>query len=181
MTGFDLLLSLGERIDFKTIFVTAHDQHAIKAMRLKAIDYLLKPIDPDELVAAVESFKNLHPISKAISIEPIKLALPGLSESPIVSSKDIVFIAAQKNYSDVHLANGQKHTISRTLNVFEMSLEKAGFLRIHRGFLINIEYVQSLSKTDGGGVVMNSGDFIPMGKSRRESALQVLQKHFSFV
>jgi len=187
-TGFDLLNMLGEK-SFEVIFVTAYDNYGIQAVKFAALDYLLKPVDPDELKVAVgkaeERIKSkfnsdqlnflLNQIKRTEPNVP-KIALPQQHEIRYVSVEDIVRCVADNTYTFFYLVNGDKILISKPLKEYSDLLKPHGFVRAHQSHLVNPKFVKSWLKEDGGTLLMNNGDKIPVSKPNREMVKAVLGK-----
>jgi len=187
-TGFDLLKQLTEKT-FEVVFVTAYDHYGIQAVKFAALDYLLKPVDPEELKAAVEKakirIKNkidgdqlnflLSQIKKSEATIP-KIALPQQHEIRYVSVDDIVRCVADNTYTFFFLSNGDKILISKPLKEYADLLKPQGFVRAHQSHLVNPKFVKSWLKEDGGTLLMTNGDKIPVSKPNREMVKEVLGK-----
>jgi two-component system LytT family response regulator len=187
-TGFNLLNLLTEKT-FEVVFVTAYDHYGIQAVKFAALDYLLKPVDPEELKAAVEKaqirIKNkiqseqlnflLSQIKKNESGSP-KIALPQQHEIRYVSIDDIVRCLADNTYTFFFLSNGDKILISKPLKEYADLLKPQGFVRAHQSHLVNPKFVKSWLKEDGGTLLMDNGDKIPVSKPNREMVKEVLGK-----
>jgi len=187
-TGFDLLNQLTEKT-FEVVFVTAYDNYGIQAVKFAALDYLLKPVDPEELKAAVEKaeirFRNkingeqlnflLSQIKKSEQSSP-KIALPQQHEIRYVSVDDIVRCVADNTYTFFFLSNGDKILISKPLKEYSDLLKPQGFVRAHQSHLVNPNFVKSWLKEDGGTLLMDNGDKIPVSKPNREMVKEVLGK-----
>ena len=179
-TGFDLLNLFGDKT-FEVIFVTAYDHYGIQAIKFAALDYLLKPVDPDELKIAVckaeERIKSkvnseqlnflLSQIKRSETTAP-KIALPQQYEIRYVSVDDILRCSAENTYTFVYLASGDKILISKPLKEYADLLKPFGFIRAHQSHLVNPKSVKSWLKEDGGALLMNNGDKIPVSKPNRE-------------
>jgi len=185
-TGFDLLSRLTEKT-FEVIFVTAFDQYGIQAVKFAALDYLLKPVDPDELKQAVSKAElrikskiNGEQLNFLLSqmkrSEPAvpKIALPQQQEIRYVSVDDIVRCEADNTYTFFYLLTGEKILISKPLKEYSDMLKPQGFLRTHQSHLVNPKFVKSWLKEDGGVLLMNSGEKIPVSKPNREMVKAVL-------
>jgi two-component system, LytTR family, response regulator len=184
MNGFEMLEKLPS-IDFSLIFTTSYDQYAIKAFRYSAIDYLLKPIDKEELVAAINKVQNsrtlLPPqieVLKQNTREPAlqlkRLALPTLEGYHMASIQDILYVEADDNYTIFNFRNKQKLVVTQTLKDVEETLEDHAFLRVHRCFLVNLNEVEKYCKGEGGYVVLSDGTTIDVSRTRKESLLKKL-------
>ncbi|KQM75145.1 two-component system response regulator [Pedobacter sp. Leaf216] len=187
-TGFDLLNQLNEKT-FEVVFVTAYDNYGIQAVKSAALDYLLKPVDAEELKAAVAKaeirIKNkIHGeqlnflLSQIKKNEPgiPKIALPQQHEIRYVSVDDIVRCVADNTYTFFFLSNGDQVLISKPLKEYSDLLKPHGFVRAHQSHLVNPKFVKSWLKEDGGTLLMNNGDKIPVSKPNREMVKEVLGK-----
>lgn len=179
--GFELLEMLPSK-DFNIIFTTSYNQYAIQAFRVSATDYLLKPIDRQELMAAVNKTVARKPQTVALDIlvEQLRqpnlqrIALPTFEGLQLVAAQDILACIASSNYTLLHLKNGQTLTISRTLKEIEEMLEGAGFLRIHHSHLVQVKEIGAYIRGDGGSVRMTNGLHLDVSKSRKEELLRRL-------
>ena len=186
MNGFELLEKLGE-INFQLIFTTSYDQYAIKAIRFSALDYLLKPVDRDELQSAVQrvALRLRNPLPEQIEIllqklnhpaTPVaKIAIPTLEGLHMIAVESIISCTADSNYTNLHLKNKQKVIASRTLKEIEEMLEDFSFARVHHSFLINLNEVEKYVRGEGGYVLMTDGSSIDVSRSRKEYLLRKLQ------
>ncbi|MEJ1240970.1 LytTR family DNA-binding domain-containing protein [Chryseolinea sp. T2] len=182
-TGFDLLDQLGT-VDFKIIFTTAFSEYALKAIKLSAIDYLLKPIDADELLEAVEKAKlqknnnaldriqQLLQNTKVSGSEKFKMALPTAEGLSFVEVRDIIYLKASGAYTEIFLNSGQKHLVSRHLKEYDETLSEQNFFRIHHSILVNIDLISSYVRGNGGYVVMTDGSTLDVSRRRKEAFLQ---------
>ncbi len=185
-TGFDLLQGLMP-IHFKVIFITAHQEFAIKAFRFSAIDFLLKPIDPDDLVEAVR--KAAENMSKDLlemqfnalfsnmerSKSNQKLILKTAERIYSVNVQDIIRCESEKNYSTFYLLNGQQLLVSTTLKEYETMLVPMGFFRSHQSHLINMLYFDHYLKGDNNTIVMKDKTAIPLAIRKKEEFLSLLK------
>lgn len=187
-TGFELLQKL-DSINFKIIFVTAYEEFAVKAFRFSAIDFLLKPIDPADLVQAVRKAEE------TLSMEMLELQLNTLFsniERPrnlqkiilktaekvySIQVQDIIRCEADKNYTTFYLVNGQKLLLSTTLKEYETILLPMGFFRTHQSHLINMLYFDHYVKADGGSVVLKDKTTIPLSVRKKEEFLSSLHSY----
>lgn len=186
--GLDMLRDLG-RVDFKTIFVTAHQEYALQAIRLSAIDYLLKPVDEDELIAAVNKIElETSAVEKQMRMNTLIDNLRGSSPSDmkicisdfegyhIRKVGDILFCEADNTYTKIHMTNGETLIVSKTLSVYDDLLSHSGFLRVHKSYLINIQHLRSYQKGDGGYVVLDNGSKVDVSKRKKDQLLELLRK-----
>ena len=183
-TGFDLLSLVKDRT-FRVIFVTGHDGYAIRAFRVSAIDYLLKPVDPDDLIEAVEKAKNKRPIqeiqvSEAISAQSSErlkqLVLSDSDNVYLVQLAEIIRCQSEDNYTRFFLSDGRKLLISKTMKEFADLLEKAGFFRCHQSHLINLAFFDHLDKRDGGTIFLKDGSSVPLATRKKDQLIQALKE-----
>jgi len=187
-SGFDLLSRLNDKT-FEVIFVTAYDQYGIQAVKFAALDYLLKPVNPDELIDAVTKAKErikhklqneqlnflLQQIKKPdASVQ--KIALPQHNEIRYVMINEILRCEADNTYTSFFLTSGDKILTSKPLKEYSDLLKPQGFLRTHQSHLINPSFVKSWLKEDGGVLLMKNGDKVPVSKANREQVKAVLGK-----
>nr|WP_294858389.1 LytTR family DNA-binding domain-containing protein [uncultured Fluviicola sp.] len=184
-TGFDLLRNLMP-IDFKVIFITAHQEFAIKAFRFSAIDFLLKPIDPDDLIEAVKKAEEtLNKDMLELQFNTLfsniqrpknnqKLILKTAEKIYSVNVQDIIRCESEKNYSTFHLLNGQKLVVSTTLKEYELMLIPMGFFRSHQSHLINMSYFDHYLKGDNNTIVMKDQAEIPLAIRKKDEFLKLL-------
>lgn len=185
-TSFDLLDELKE-INAQIIFITAHSEFAVKAFKYSAVDYLVKPIDPDEFNLAVQkAIKNAgksssQPIDhlqsqiKTSSVLSDKLVIPTLEGFLLTSIPSIIYCRANGNYTEIVLNENKKITSSYTLGHFDEILAAHSFLRIHRSFLINLHKISGYKRGEGGTVVMSNGDELDVSRANKEILLQKLK------
>jgi two-component system LytT family response regulator len=181
-TGFDLLGKVKE-VNFEVIFTTAYSEYAIKAFKFSAIDYLLKPIDIEELKKAIQKVekKMNSDISSRLQqliqnlkqgpSENYKLAIPTTEGLIFVKINDILYCAASSNYTEIYLADGKKHLVSRTLKEYEDMLGGNDFFRIHHSYLINLNAIKKYVRGEGGYVVMTNDKSLDVSKRKKESFL----------
>ncbi|NII27201.1 response regulator transcription factor [Pseudoflavitalea sp. X16] len=186
MNGFDMLEAC-RYTNFKLIFTTAYNEYAIKAIRHNALDYILKPVDKDELVQAVQRAAQQRSSQPSNQIEGLieylnrqkagdRIALPTLEGLQILQSEDIYYCESEGGYTRFFLNNGKVSLISKTLKEVEEVLESKGFCRIHNSYLINLRYVQKYIRGDGGEVIMANGSNIPVSRNKKQDFLNLLEK-----
>ena len=180
-TGFDLLTKLKE-INFEVIFTTAYTEYAIKAFKFSAIDYLLKPIDIEELKKAIGRVEKrvsnnmtgrltqLVQNLKQGSNENYKIALPTLDGLVFVKISDILYCEASSNYTQIFTAE-EKYLVSKTLKEYDDLLSDHNFFRIHNSYLININSIKKYVKGEGGYVVLNNDTSLDVSKRKKEAFL----------
>lgn len=183
-SGFDLLDLLSD-VNFKIIFITASDAHAIKAFRYAAIDYLMKPIDPDELKIALEKFRSsninendkyqfLNERLKNHSKPNERLALHSQDKIQIVEIKEIVRCESSVNYTTFFFTSGNQIVVTKTLKEFEDLLNEQGFFRVHQSHLVNTKMIKEYVKVEGGHLVMNDNSMIPVSVRKRPEVMKML-------
>ena len=176
-TGMDMLSKLSE-IKFQVIFITAHNKYAIDAFRFSAIDFLTKPINPDELAKSVQkaesSLRNrsyLEQVAvmneKHISKNEKKIVLKELDAIHVLKVKDLLFCEASGIYTTFFIDNNKQIVVSKNLKEYEDILDPYGFLRIHNSFLINANKIEKFEKSDGGFVIMEGGQKVPVSQRKR--------------
>ena len=188
LSGFDILQQLSP-IGFEVIFVSAYDQYAIKAIRFSALDYLLKPIDVDDLLQAVKRVKErLEQKSGFFSYESVlynvrhgankseKIAVPSLNGIDFFQADDIVYCSARGSYTNIYLKNGQQHLASKNLKDFENLLSDSGFCRVHHSYLINIKHVTRYVRGEGGYVTLTGDHRVDVSRRRKDEFLAMLDK-----
>ncbi len=168
------------------IFTTAFSEYAVKAFRVNACDYLLKPIDPAELVAALakvkvqvgeqdELLRRVEAIEKSLRrSRNSKLAIQGVEGYGLVDYGDVIRLEASSNYTHIYCKGNKKHTVARVLKDFEDQLSEEGFFRSHSSHLVNITHVTKYVRGDGGYLFMSDGAQIEVSRSRKKELLKVL-------
>jgi len=181
-TGFRVLEAFPDRT-FAVIFVTAYDRYAIRAIKLSALDYLLKPVDRRELVQAVEraereraSAERLRPNFRALkanlaSRNPETLAVPTSDGYEFIKIRTIVRLEAAGRYTEIHFLGSKPITISWNLGEFEKLLEGMDFFRVHHSHIIGLAHLKSFLREDGGLAILNDGSRIPVARARKEDFL----------
>ena len=181
MNGFELLEQLPERT-FDVIFTTAYSKYAIQAFKAKAVDYLLKPLDEDELKEAIQQWENtrarkLNTSSKKMEelldylknkgILKSKIAIPVADGIEFVIVDDIMYCKSQSNYTTIYFSDGGKTVVSKTIKDVEKAVAPYSFQRVHRSYLINPNYMKKYLSSDGGYVVMEDDESIPVSKQHK--------------
>jgi two-component system LytT family response regulator len=182
------LLKLVHNRSFEVIFVTAYDQYGIQAVKFAALDYLLKPVDIDELVAAVAKVENklkekqhnqqldfLVNQLKKDEHQPTKIALQQQKETRYITLTDIIRCEADNTYTFFYLQNGERILVSKGLKEYADMLPTNSFLRIHQSHLVNINFVKSWLKEDGGVLLLTNDDKVPVSRPNREKVRSVLE------
>lgn len=185
-SGFRLLEKF-ENNKFEVIFTTAFEQFAIKAIRYQALDYLLKPIVPEELIAAVDKVKILKAKKNSIKTfesmltsygsmppERKKISLATSDKIHIVDIEQIVRCESDNYYTHFYFTNGKHLLISKTLKEVEGLLEESDFIRPHKSHLINIHFIQNFVRDDGGYITLTDGSKIPVSRRKKEKVLEII-------
>jgi two-component system LytT family response regulator len=189
LNGFELLKALPD-INFEVIFITAYDQYAMQAIKFSALDYLLKPINIEELKLAVkkaeqkimqkhdnERVKNLLEYLKAEPKTIQKIALPTLEEIVYVRVDEIIRCEASNNYTTFYLQSGEKILVCKTLKEFSDLLKPYGFIRSHQSHLANQSFIKSFLKEDGGVLLMHDKTKLPISRQNREFVKNTLSRY----
>jgi len=188
--GFQFLNSLTLQ-NFKVVFVTAYNEYALQAIKASAVDYILKPVNIDELQKAVEKVKRalnspaateqnrlllqhlLETVSKRSP--PKKIALPQLGSISFIEVDDMVSLQADSNYTIIHMKDMQKLVISKTLKDFEELLDENQFARIHKSYIVNLRYIKEYSSIDGGIVKMSDGNQWSISRRQLDTFLEKMK------
>ncbi|MEO6540376.1 MAG: LytTR family DNA-binding domain-containing protein [Ferruginibacter sp.] len=185
MNGFEMLNTIKEK-NFHIIFTTAYDQYAIKAIKYAAFDYLLKPIDIEELKSAVARAESSENEETKKQIEMLqqniqhpkkqlnKLAIPTLEGLLFFDINDIIHLEANSNYTIIHFSGKPKITASKTLKEFEEILPETIFFRTHHSHLINLNYIKRYIKGDGGQIEMQNGTYVDVSRRKKEEFLKAI-------
>jgi two-component system, LytTR family, response regulator len=186
-TGFDLLASFPV-IEFKVIFITAYDKYAIQAFRFSAVDYLLKPVNPELLVEAVtraglmiqEHFnlqvQALEENLRTVHIQQKRMIVKTSENIFLLDLKDIISCESDSSYTTIHTASGDHIMVSKTLKEYEELLTSCGFYRVHKSYLINLSHIRRFERQDGGSIVLTNDIKIPVASRKREEMLELLEK-----
>ena len=186
-TGFDLLKQL-QPVDFKVIFITAYDQYAIKAFKFSAIDYILKPVDPDELAEAVNKAEKIKLKDFSTQLDNLdeqmhtqdklnkKIILKTLDNIHLIKIRNINYCESEGSYCAIHLLNGKKIVASNVLKDYDELLKDAGFYRVHKSFLINMRHIERFEKADGGYVVLENEIRVPVASRKREELMEMFER-----
>lgn len=184
-SGFDVLRKANP-IDFKVIFVTAHSHYAIKALRFSAVDYLLKPVDTDDLIEAVRKVSEV-PLTHSSSqykglLENLgngsvqKLAIPIKDGFAFLAPGEIIRLQADGTYTHI-FTNGEKYTGTKNIKEYELLLADQNFFRSHNSHLINLNHVKRFSRLDGYFVQMSDGSMAEISRRKKEEFIELMGKH----
>jgi len=185
-TGMDILSQLG-KISFPVIFITAHNKYAVDAFRFSAIDFLLKPINPEELIRSVERAKTENNtklneqvallteiLQSSISINK-KIVLRDSDSIYFVKVSEIIRCESEKSYTTFVIDNHKNIVVSKGLKDFEEILEPLGFIRAHQSHLVNISRISRFDKADGGMLVMDNNDMVPVSQRKRDQIIELFK------
>lgn len=192
-SGLDMLAEITDK-NFEVIFVTAHNEYMLQALQFSAVDYLMKPVDEDRLITAVQRVKArlkhdkntgqaealLHNINKAGSPLEMRLCLPTLKGFSIVKLEEIVYCEAQRSYTIFRLINNRTIMISKPLFDYDRLLADTIFLRIHKSFLINLMHIKEYVRGEGGTVIMSNGMEIEVSRRKKDLFLSKVKEHFKY-
>ena len=192
-SGLDMLAELSS-INFEVIFVTAHDEYLLQALQFSAVDYLMKPVDEDRLVEAVQRVKKrlsqkrnsehaetlLHNINKVGFPLEMRLCLPTQKGFTILKLEEIAYCEAQRSYTIFRLINNKSIIVSKPLFDYDQLLSDTVFLRIHKSYLINLLHVKEYTRGEGGTVIMSNGMEIEVSRRRKEQFLIKMKEFFKY-
>ena len=182
MGGFEMLQKLPEK-DFHLIFITAHDHYAIKAIKYAAFDYLLKPVDIEELrstIKRIETQSNkrtatqLEILQQNLSDQPVsgKIAIPTKDSLLFFNTTDIVHLEAESNYTSIYFSDQPRLLASRTLKDFEELLPTQIFFRTHHSHIVNLRYIKRYIKGEGGQIELLNGNYVSVSRRKKDDFLK---------
>jgi len=183
MNGFEMLQQLPS-VNFEIIFTTSYDRYALKAIRFSAIDYLLKPVDEEELKNAVQKVisRSKKPTAEQLEIlmqklhqpaTPVsRIALPTMEGFQMIKIDSIISCEADSNYTTLHLKDNKKMVVCRNLKDIEEMLEDHSFTRVHRCYVVNLNEVEKFVKGEGGYLIMSDGSSIDVSRNKKELLLK---------
>jgi two-component system, LytTR family, response regulator len=186
--GFDLLKRI-PHVNFKVIFITGHQEYALDAIKVSALDYILKPFDTDELRAAVQKAKELiNHDEQQLKLQtlnenlqnkkPLKrIILPTSEDLHIVSINDIIRAEADSNYTTFWLTGGKRIMVSRTIKEYDGMLSGSGMIRVHQSHLVNLSFIDKFVKRDGGYLELKDGSKIPVSSNLKNKVIQAIKDH----
>ena len=190
-TGFDILEEVAKtqhKMNSHIVFITAHEQYALKAFKFSALDFLLKPVDPEDLLKSIQKIKEA--LDKNTSFEHIDLLLENIRKKVdhfkrialstsdgihLFEISDIIRCESKDNYTQFFIKNHKPLLISKTLKEYEELLAEHGFERIHQSHLINVSYLKSYIKTDGGYVIMADNSKLPISQRKKERLQELIK------
>jgi two-component system LytT family response regulator len=179
INGFELLDKI-LHLNFSIIFITAYNQYALKAFRFNALDYLVKPIDANDLIEAVtKAEKKIKPSATQLSLLQrqmrgeiaTKIAIPSKNGVSFIELNEIVFVEASNNYSKLILSDKRIFTVSKTLKDVQDVLEESHFLRVHRQYIINLNHVKQFNRNESI-LIMDNGEHLPIARNQKERLIE---------
>lgn len=187
-TGFDLLKQLSH-LSLKVIFITAHEKYALQAIKMSALDYILKPIDPDELIDAINRVKNeLHNESEHNRLKALlnnqneresahhKIVLKDKNGFQLFDIQDIIRLEALGSYTQFIINNGQSVLVSKNIKEYDSLLQPHGFFRCHKSHLINLDHIKSYSRHDGETLFLKDESEVPLAIRKKDLLMKVLSE-----
>jgi len=192
-TSFDLLAEL-DKVNFEIIFVTAHNEYTLQAFHYSAVDYLMKPIDEDLLLDAVKraekriainSINNnvsalLHNLQKVQAPQEMKLCIPSLKGFQVVDLKEILYCEASSSYTNFYFADKRSIITAKTIHEYEELLDDAGFVRIHKSYLVNLLHVKEYLRGEGGSVILSNGKELEVSRRKKDVFLSKMKEFYKF-
>lgn len=187
-TSFDMLRIIGE-LKSKVIFISGFEQYALEAFKFSAVDYILKPVDPEELESAIEKVEQqLKTEDASLKLDVLlnnlvdqksqerKIVLQTVEKTYVVQIQDILRCESNNNYTRFYLKSGEKLFISKPIKHYDELLENYNFFRVHKSHLVNMEFVQGVIKKDNGFVELISGDVVPISSRKRDKTLAIISQ-----
>jgi len=187
LNGFDLLERC-KPINFQVIFTTAYNQYALRAIKISALDYLLKPIDAEELIEAVQKaqqhfqqptwkqFEIMEQTRRSGEATPKQIALSTLEGLIFVEVEEILYCKSEGSYTNLFFANGETILLSKSIKEAGELLTACGFLRVHHSYLINLNHIKKYIRGEGGEVIMKNGHSVPVSRSKKAIFLERIAK-----
>ena len=193
MSGFDILQKLSP-VSFQVIFVSAYDRYAIKAIKFSALDYLLKPVEDNLLMDAVNRAKKriaeksgtknietfLHNIGQRQSPQKMRLCIPSLKGFQVIELDDILYAESSGNYTNLYFANNKMVCTSKPMHEYEKLLEDAGFVRIHKSILVNLLHVKEYLRGEGGSVILSNGQEVEVARRKKDLLIAKMKEYYKF-
>lgn len=191
--GFDLLKEIKD-IRFEVIFVTAHNQFMIEAFHFSALDYLLKPVEDNLLVDAVNRAKKrileksgnknietfLNNLTQKQSPQKMRLCIPSLKGFQVIELDDILYAESSGNYTNLYFLNKPMVCTSKPMHEYEKLLEDAGFVRIHKSILVNLLHVKEYLRGEGGSVILSNGHEVEVARRKKDIFLSRMKEFYKF-
>lgn len=197
--GLDLLYDLAET-NFEIIFITAHNNYMTQAFHFSAIDYLLKPVDEDLLIAAVQRVSRrlekhvysdvkrntetidalLHNIQQRPGYEKMKLCIPSLKGFQVVDIEEIIYCEANGNYTNFYFTNRATICASKSIHEYEQLLSDCNFVRTHKSFLINLKHINEYIRGEGGSLILSNGKEVEVSRRKKEGLMMKIKSFYKF-
>ncbi len=180
LNGFEVLEELGDQVSFDVIFTTAYDEFGIRAVKASALDYLLKPVQNQELKTAIEKYKTKSGNGKQMETifsseqesKSNKIALATKERIEFVRPEEIILCSSDSNYTMIYLTNNRKKIISKTLKDVEEMLKAHNFFRAHHSHLVNLNHIKEYVRADGGYLMLSNGKTLPVARNRKDDLLK---------
>jgi len=185
--GFDLLKQIPGN-DLRVIFITGHQEYALAAIKVSAVDYVLKPVDPDEFRQAVEkALRGIDRRAEKLKLETLsenlnnrdvlkRIILPTAEDLHVVEVQHIIRAEADSNYTTFRLTGGKRIMVSKTIKEYDELLAQSGMIRVHQSHLVNLAYVDKFVKRDGGYLVLKDGSSVPVSQGLRKKVLEKIKR-----
>jgi len=191
--GFELLKEL-KGFHFEVIFVTAHNQFMIEAFHFSAIDYLLKPVEDNFLVDAVNRAKKrieersgnknietlLHNLKQKQSPQKMRLCIPSLKGFQVIELDNVLYAESSGNYTNLYFQNKSMVCTSKPMHEYEKLLEDAGFVRIHKSVLVNLLHVKEYHRGEGGSVVLSNGTEVEVSRRKKDDFISKMKQYYKY-
>lgn len=192
-SGFELLKEL-KGVNFEVIFVTAHNQFMVEAFHFSAIDYLLKPVEDNLLIDAVERAKRrieeksgnknietfLHNLTQKQSPQKMRLCIPSLKGFQVIELDDILYAESSGNYTNLYFSNSKMVCTSKPMHEYEKLLEDAGFVRIHKSVLVNLKHIKEYVRGEGGSVILSNGHELEVARRKKDLLIEKMKEYYKF-
>jgi len=192
-SGLELLTEIQAK-NFEVIFVTAHNEYLLQALQYSAADYLLKPVDEDRLIEAVQRVEKrlesgkkdeltealLHNLGKTGNPGEMRLCLPTLKGFIVLKLEEIIYCEAERSYTIFHLEGKKTVTVSRPLIDYDNLLKDTSFLRIHKSFVVNLHHVKEYQKGEGGMVILSDQTEIEVSRRKKDEFLDRIREAFRY-
>lgn len=187
-TGFDVLEAVPER-NFDVVFVTAYNHYALKAIKFSAADYILKPVDIEEIIKTVDKIKQRRSQKGSVpadlstlllnmkQVSPSKIAVPSSNGTEFISVDEILYLTAERSYCEIFMTNKKTMVVSKSLSELEILLPSEKFYRLHKSHTINLDFVKKHLKTDGGIVELTDGTKLYIARNKKDEFSMVMQNY----
>jgi two-component system, LytTR family, response regulator len=186
LNGFDVINQF-EKMPCKFVFTTAYDQYALKALRLNALDYLLKPMDKEDLAIVLEKYNNQELTISKDQVKNLHLFTNGIMQDTVALStgkglvfvkiNDIMYLEAESCYTNITMNDGTKYVASKTMSIFEdLLMDNLFFFRTHKSHILNLKFIKQYVRGDGGEIIMQDGTSIALSRNRKQDFLNLFTK-----